>query len=93
MVIDWTTYTFIPLHKNGSSQAYSDYKTSAVISHPSKILLSDISLNGKFLRNKWDSLETKLKGTNHEYKTRRENSHNLRTCSKAFDCVNYRLRC
>lgn len=38
-LIDWNTFTFISLHKKGSSRKCSNYRTIALISHHSKVML------------------------------------------------------
>lgn len=40
---DWTESVFIPLHKKGSSKVCGNYRTLALISHASKILLHVIN--------------------------------------------------
>lgn len=36
---DWSSSTFIPLHKKGSSHKCSNFRTIALISHPGKVML------------------------------------------------------
>ena len=36
---DWKSSVFIPIPKKGNSKEYSDYRTIALISHASKIML------------------------------------------------------
>lgn len=101
---DWSSSTFIPLHKKGSSQKCNNYRTIALISHPSKVMLR-ILLNR--LKNflEWQIPEEQAgfvtgKGTREQIMNVRQIIEKAREfgnptflCfldySKAFDCVEW----
>lgn len=101
---DWTESVFIPLHKKGSSKDCGNYRTLALISHASKILLHVINRRLNYFLSRQIPEEqagfVKGKGTREQIlnvrqiieKSREFNSPVI-LCfidyTKAFDCVQW----
>ena len=102
--MDWTRSTFIPIHKKGSTKKCENFRTIALISHPSKVLLHIIKNRLKYYLDSQIPAEqagfVKGKGTREQILNARlliEKSREFQVpmliCfldySKAFDCVNW----
>lgn len=100
---DWTISILVPIHKKGSSIKCSNYRTIALISHASKILLRIIQLCLKtYLEHQIPQEQAgfvKVKGTREQILNIRQLIEKSRKFQvpmiicfmdyqKAFDCVN-----
>ncbi|CAF4950873.1 unnamed protein product, partial [Rotaria socialis] len=101
---DWKTSIFIPIPKNGNSKDCSNYRTIALISHASKIMLKIIQRRLEpFLEREMPATQARLRkgrGTRDQIanirwlmEKTREYQKEFYLCfidySKAFDCVDH----
>ena len=105
---DWKKSFFIPIPKKGSAKEYSNYRTIALMSHASKVMLKIVQARLQKYVN-WELLEVqagfrKGRGTRDQIanirwiiEKAREFQKNIYFCfidyAKAFDCVDHNKLC
>ena len=100
---DWKRSVFIPIPKKGNAKQYSNYSTTALISHASKVMLKILQArlqqyvsqelsDAKTDLEKAEEPEIKLP-TSTESQKKQGNSRKYHFCftdyTKAFDCVDH----
>ena len=101
---DWKRSVFIPIPKKGNAKECSDYGTTALISHASKVMLKILQARlQQYMNHEHPDVQSgfrKGSGTRHQIanirciiKKAREFHKNIYfcfiDCAKAFDCVDH----
>ena len=98
---DWKRSVFIPIPKKGNPKECSNYRTTALISHASNVMLKILQANMwivnfqmfKLVLEKAEEPEVKLPTSARIIKKGREFQKNIYFCfidyAKAFDCVDH----
>ena len=98
---DWKRSVFIPIPKKGNAKECSNYLTTALISHASKVMLKILQANlQKYMNHELPAGFRKVRGTRDQIanicwitEKAREFQKNIYFClidyAKAFDCVDH----
>ena len=101
---DWKRSVFVPIPKKGNAKECSNYRTIALISHASKVMLKILQarlqqygtmnfLMFKLVLEKAEKPETKLPTSAGSWKKQESSKKNIYFCfidyAKAFDCVDH----
>ena len=94
---DWKRSVFIPIPKKGNAKECSNYRTIALISHASKVILKTLQARlQQYVNHELPDVQAgfrKGRGIQWSIKKAREFQKNIYFCfidySKAFDCVDH----